>query len=50
MIQGPPEGAWHYELITPDLYQMERVAKVLYSGETEYQQVEIIDGGAFGRS
>ena len=50
MIQGPPEGAWHYELITPDLFQMERVVRVLYRGKTEYQHVEIQDGGAFGRS
>ena len=50
MTQGPPEGAWHYELITPDLFQMERVVRVLHRGETEYQHVEVLDGGAFGRS
>ncbi len=50
MIQGPPDGAWHYELITPNLFQMERVVQVVFEGDTEYQHVEILDGGAFGRS
>ena len=50
MIQGPPDGAWHYELITPNLFQMEQVVQVVYEGDTEYQHVEILDGGAFGRS
>ena len=50
MIQGPPEGDWRYELITPGLLQTERIIRVLYMGKTEYQHVEIHDGAAFGRS
>ena len=48
---GPPPGAdWHYEYITPELLQAERVERVLYSGKTRYQSVVIQDTALFGRS
>lgn len=50
MTQGPPDGDWHYELITPDLYQAERIERVHFSGCTPYQEVLVQDGAAFGRS
>ena len=31
----PDSDSWHYEFITPDLIQGERVNKVIYSGQTE---------------
>ena len=40
---------WHVERITPDLTQSSAVTKVVYSGRTEYQSVQLIDSGAFGR-
>ncbi len=43
------EGAWHYETITPDLVQAERVVEVLYEGRTEFQRVAIRDTACFGR-
>ena len=46
----PPSGNWHYEMITPDLYQAERIDRVHHAGSTEYQRVVIQDGLAFGRS
>ena len=49
-MQGPPSGNWHYELITPDLYQAERIDQVYFSGRTPYQDVVVQDGAAFGRS
>ena len=49
-MQGPPSGNWHYELITPDLYQAERIERVHFSGRTPYQDVLVQDGAAFGRS
>ena len=49
-MQGLPSGNWHYELITPDLYQAERIEQVHYSGRTPYQDVLVQDGAAFGRS
>ena len=49
-MEGPPDGNWHYELITPDLYQAERLERVHFSGRTPYQEVLVQDGAAFGRS
>ena len=49
-MRSPPAGDWHYELITPDLYQTERIGKVYHSGRTEYQDVVVHDGSAFGMS
>ena len=49
-MQSPLEGSWHYELITPDLYQAERINHVFFSGRTPYQEVVVQDGAAFGRS
>jgi len=36
-------GDWHYENITPDLIQVERVTKVLYEARTAYQHVLVQD-------
>ena len=47
---SPPDGEWHYEYITPDLLQAERVNKVIYTGRTAYQSVTIQDTACFGRS
>ena len=49
-MEGPPPGDWHYELITPDLYQAERIRRIYYSGRTPYQDVVVMEGEAFGRS
>ena len=49
-MEGPPPGDWHYELITPGLYQAERVGRVYYSGRTPFQEVTVMEGAAFGRS
>ncbi|MCY4654007.1 MAG: fused MFS/spermidine synthase [Dehalococcoidia bacterium] len=49
-MQGPPPGDWHYELITPDLYQAERIRQTYYSGRTPFQDVVVMEGAAFGRS
>lgn len=45
-----PDGHWHTEAITPDLLQSERVEKVLYSGKSAHQEIEVQDGACFGRS
>ena len=42
------EGAWHYETITPDLVQAERVVEVKYEGRTAFQHVSIQDTACFG--
>lgn len=45
-----PDGNWHYELITPDLLQVENIHNILYEGQTAYQHVRIHDAACFGRS
>jgi spermidine synthase len=47
---GSPPGEWHYEFITPDLLQAERVERVHFSGRTAYQAVTIQDTSCFGRT
>ena len=49
-MDNPPEGNWHYELITPDLLQAENIREVLYEGQTAYQHVRIQDAACFGLS
>ena len=49
-IAPPSEGQWHYEHITPDLLQAERVERVLFTGRTAYQSVTIQDTACFGRT
>ena len=49
-ISPPSEADWHYEYITPDLLQAERVDRIIYSGKTAYQSVVIQDTACFGRS
>jgi spermidine synthase len=47
---GSPPGEWHYEYITPDLLQAERVERVHFAGRTAYQDVTIQDTACFGRT
>ena len=48
---GPPQcGRWHYEQITPELVQGERVERVIHEGRTAYQSVVVQDTALFGRS
>jgi len=43
-------GKWFLETVFPDLAVMLRVRKVLYSGHTDYQSVEVLESEVFGRS
>lgn len=43
-------GKWLIETVYPDLAVMLRVRQVLFSGKTEYQQVEILESDLYGRS
>ena len=49
-MDKPPDGNWHYELITPDLVQAERIGEILFEGDTPYQHVRIHEAECFGRS
>ena len=43
-------GKWLLETVYPDLAVMLRIQQVLYSGMTEYQQVEVVESNLYGRS
>ncbi len=43
-------GKWYLETIFPDLAVMLQVRQVLYSGQTAYQKVEVLESSIFGRS
>ena len=43
-------GNWFAESVTPDLAVMARLRAVIFSGETAYQKVEVLDSFEFGRS
>jgi spermidine synthase len=43
-------GKWYLETLFPDCVMMLRVRQVLYSGKTQYQNVEILESEVFGRS
>ena len=45
-----PPGRWHTESITPDLYQSERIERVVFEAQSPFQKIEIHDGHAFGRA
>ncbi len=40
---------WVAEAVTPDLHQLTRIRRVVHSGRTKYQYVEIFDTEPFGR-
>ena len=43
-------GKWLIETVYPDLAVMLRIRQVLFSGKTEYQQVEVLESDLYGRS
>lgn len=43
------ENKWFYDYVTPDLVQMHSVREIIYAGRTEFQSIEIIESGSFGR-
>jgi len=43
-------GNWYIESIYPDLSAMLKTNQVVYSGNTKYQKVEVLDSDVYGRS
>lgn len=41
---------WYYEGISPDLMHASSIRQVLYSGHTQYQEVEVLELGSFGHA
>lgn len=47
MLSGRPK--WFLEALTPDIFHGVSISRVLFSGKTRYQQVEVLETPAFGR-
>jgi len=45
---NPDKRKWLYDEVSPDLAQLHRIKKIIYSGRTEFQSVEIVDTRSFG--
>jgi len=45
---NPDKRKWLYDEVSPDLAQLHRIKKAIYSGRTEFQSVEIVDTRSFG--
>jgi spermidine synthase len=45
---NPDKSKWLHDEVSPDLAQLHRVKQVIYSGQTEFQSIEIVDTGSFG--
>jgi spermidine synthase len=45
---NPDKRKWLYDEINPDLVQLHRIKKVVYSGRTKFQSIEIVDTASFG--
>ena len=43
-------GNWYIESVYPDLSAMLKTTQVVYSGNTKYQKVEVLDSEVYGRS
>jgi len=40
---------WFYDYVNPDMVQLHSIAETIYSGKTEFQSIEIIELGSFGK-
>jgi len=45
---NPDKRKWLYDEVSPNLAQLHRIKKIIYSGQTEFQSVEIVDTESFG--
>lgn len=43
------ENEWFHDYVTPDMVQLHSIKEVIYSGRTQFQSIEIIASGSFGR-
>ena len=45
---NPDKSRWLNDKVSPDLIQLHSIKQIIYSGQTEFQSVDIIDTGSFG--
>ena len=46
----PGNVDWYFEQVTPTLFLAEGIHRVIYSGQTAYQEVQVLDTIPYGRS
>lgn len=44
----PDRSKWLHDHVSPDLIQLHSIKKVIYSGRTKFQSIDIVDTGSFG--
>jgi spermidine synthase len=47
-MKGMPKS-WFWEFVTPHLIQQFSISDIIYSGETEFQSVQVVDTPGFGK-
>ena len=45
---NPDKHKWFHDYINPDLTMLHSIKEVIYSGQTEFQSIDIINTGSFG--
>ena len=45
---NPDKSKWLRDEVNPDLVQLHSIKQIIYSGQTEFQSVDIVDTGSFG--
>ena len=45
---NPDRSKWLHDEVSPDLVQLHSIKQILYSGQTEFQSIDIIDTGNYG--
>jgi len=45
---NPDKRKWLYDEVSPNLAQLHRIKKAIYSGRTKFQSIEIVDTRSFG--
>jgi spermidine synthase len=45
---NPDKRKWLYDEVSPNLAQLHRIKKIIYSGKTKFQAVEVIETRSFG--
>lgn len=45
---NPDKSKWLHDEVSPDLIQLHSIKRVIYSGQTEFQSIDIIDTRSFG--
>ncbi|MCK4387577.1 MAG: spermidine synthase, partial [Dehalococcoidia bacterium] len=46
--KDPDKHKWFHDYISPNLTVLHNIERVIYSGQSEFQSIEIIHTGSFG--